>query len=182
MNYKRLKIMMTLIGFISLLVAAILDMLVMLGMDVQAMQASDYSNRKYNNWLRESGELSSLKRILVLAVLIGTCTTMAQMSWIVVMILAVILIVQGIMLLRSWLGNKTLVFDRRAACLYFTAIIITLVILMATGYLGKGSGKVDAAHATAIMAVMILAVTPLLTMLTNWLLKPFRSRDKRDNP
>lgn len=172
---------MTLIGYISLLVAAILDMLVMLGMDVQAMQASDYSNHKYNNWLRESGELSSLKRLLVLVVLIGTCTTMAQMSWIVVMILAVILISQSIMLLRSWRGNKILVFDSRAACLYFTAIIIAVVILIATGYLGKRSGKVDAAHAAAIMAVMILAVTPLLTMLSNWLLKPFRSRNKRDN-
>lgn len=171
---------MTFIGYISLLVAALLDMLVMLGMDVQAMQASAYSNRKYNNWLRESGELSSFKRILVLAVLIGTCTTMAQMSWIVVMILAAALIVQGIVLMRSWLSTKTLVFDSRAAALYFTAIIITLVVLVATGYLGNRSGKADAAHAVAIMAVMILAITPLLTMLANWLLKPF-SKHNSDN-
>ncbi|MBR7011557.1 MAG: hypothetical protein IKI10_01550 [Muribaculaceae bacterium] len=172
--------MMTLIGYITLLVAAMLDMLVMLGMDMQAMQASGYSNRKYNNWLRESGELSSFKRVLVLAVLIGTCTTMAQMSWMVVVILAAVLLVQGIVLLRSWLGNKTLAFDRRAAGRYFTAIFITLIILAATGYLGYRSGSVDAAHAVAIMAVMILAITPLLTMLTNWLLKPFGKLSNSD--
>ena len=175
---------MTLIGYISLLVAALLDMLVMLGVDLQAMQANSYSNRKYNNWLRESGELSSPKRLLVLVVLIGTCTSMAQMSWIVMMILAGILFVQGIVLAGSWRGKKTLVFNGRAGRFYLTATIITLAVLMTTGYLGNRSSKVDAAHAVAIMAVMLLAITPLLTMLTNWLLKPLEKHNgdnKGDN-
>ena len=162
---------MTTIAYITLLIAALFDLSVVLGRDLTAHQENEFSNRRYNAWLRKSGELSSLRRILVLAVLIGTCTTMAQMSWIVIMILAAVLLAQGIYLLSNnhW---KLFGWNSRMARMFFTAIILTLAAVGITGYLGSFTGNEDATRSAAIVAVIILAITPLLTMLTAWLLTP----------
>lgn len=161
---------MTTIAYITLLVAALFDLCVVLGRDITEHQHNEFSNKRYNAWLRKSGELSSPRRLLVLAVLIATCTTMAQLSWIVVMILAAVLAAQGIVLLSH---SKFKLFDwnKKTALMFFTAIILTLIAAVAAGYMGNLTNTEDASRAAAIVAVMILAITPLLTMLTAWLLR-----------
>ena len=162
---------MTTIAYITLLVAALFDLCVMLGRDLTDHQQNEFSNRRYNEWLRQSSELSSPRRILVLAVLIATCTTMAQMSWIVIMILAAVLLAQGIYLLssRQW---KLFGLSPRIGRMFFTAIILTLIAVGAASYLGNFTGAEDASRSAAIAAIIVLAITPLLTMLTAWLLSP----------
>ena len=173
--------MMNLIANITLLVAALLDMIVLLGGDIADHRNNGHSNSKYNRWLNKSGEIMSLKRLLLLAVFICTFTTMALQSWIVVMILAATLLIQGIYLLwrRQW---KLLDDGKNARQMLFTAIFIVLCAIFGVGQSALRSSvgtTLFASRVTSMAAVMIVPITWLLTMLTAWVL---RIRPDSDTP
>ena len=173
--------MMNLIANITLLVAALLDMIVLLGGDIADHRNNGHSNSKYYRWLDKSGELMSLKRVLLLAVFVGTFTTMALQSWIVVMILAATLLIQGIYLLwrRQW---KLLDDGKNARQMLFTAIFIVLCAIFGVGQSALRSSvgtTLFASSVTSMTAVMIVPITWLLTMLSAWML---RIRPDSDNP
>lgn len=172
---------MNLIANITLLVAALLDMIVLLGGDIADHRNNGQSNSKYYRWINKSGELMSLKRLLLLAVFICTFTTMALQSWIVVMILAATLLIQGIYLLRQrqW---KLLDDGKNASRMLFTAMFIVLCAIFGIGQSALRSSvgtTLFASRITSMFAVMILPITWLLTMLTSWVL---RIRPESDNP
>lgn len=172
---------MNLIANITLLVAALLDMIVLLGGDIADHRNNGHSNSKYYRWLNKSGEIMSLKRLLLLAVFVCTFTTMALQSWIVVMILAATLLIQGIYLLwrRQW---KLLDDGKNARQMLFTAIFIVLCAIFGVGQSALRSSvgtTLFASRVTSMAAVMIAPVTWLLTMLTAWVL---RIRPDSDNP
>lgn len=173
--------MMNLIANITLLVAALLDMIVLLGGDIADHRNNGHSNSKYYRWLNKSGEIMSLKRLLLLAVFVCTFTTMALQSWIVVMILAATLLIQGIYLLwrRQW---KLLDDGKNARQMLFTAIFIVLCAIFGVGQSALRSSvgtTLFASRVTSMAAVMIVPVTWLLTMLTAWVL---RIRPDSDTP
>jgi len=173
--------MMNLIANITLLVAALLDMIVLLGGDIADHRNNGHSNSKYYRWLNKSGELMSLKRLLPLAVFVGTFTTMALQSWIVVMILAAALLIQGISLLwrRQW---KLLDDGKNARQMLFTAIVIVLCAIFGVGQSALRSSvgtTLFASRVTSMAAVMIVPITWLLSMFTAWVL---RIRPDSDNP
>ena len=172
---------MNLIANITLLVAALLDMIVLLGGDIADHRNNGHSNSKYYRWLNKSGEIMSLKRLLLLAVFVGTFTTMALQSWIVVMILAATLLIQGIYLLwrRQW---KLLDDGKNARKMLFTAIFIVLCAIFGVGQSALRSSvgtTLFASRVTSMAAVMIVPITWLLTMLTAWVL---RIRPDSDTP
>ena len=173
--------MMNLIANIILLVAALLDMVVLLGGDIADHRNNGHSNSKYYRWLNKSGEIMSLKRLLLLAVFVCTFTTMALQSWIVVMILAATLLIQGIYLLwqRQW---KLLDDGKNARQMLFTAIFIVLCAIFGVGQSALRSSvgtTLFASRVTSMAAVMIVPITWLLTMLTAWVL---RIRPDSDTP
>lgn len=173
--------MMNLIANITLLVAALLDMIVLLGGDIADHRNNGHSNSKYYRWLNKSGEIMSLKRLLLLAVFVCTFTTMALQSWIVVMILAATLLIQGIYLLwrRQW---KLLDDGKNARQMLFTAIFIVLCAIFGVGQsaLRSSVGTIlFASRVTSMAAVMIVPITWLLTMLTALVL---RIRPDSDTP
>lgn len=173
--------MMNLIANITLLVAALLDMIVLLGGDIADHRNNGHSNSKYYRWLNKSGEIMSLKRLLLLAVFVCTFTTMALQSWIVVMILAATLLIQGIYLLwrRQW---KLLDDGKNARQMLFTAIFIVLCAIFGVGQSALRSSvgtTLFASRVTSMAAVMIVPVTWLLTMLTVLVL---RIRPDSDTP
>lgn len=173
--------MMNLIANITLLVAALLDMIVLLGGDIADHRNNGHSNSKYYRWLNKSGEIMSLKRLLLLAVFVCTFTTMALQSWIVVMILAATLLFQGIYLLwrRQW---KLLDDGKNARQMLFTAIFIVLCAIFGVGQSALRSSvgtTLFASRVTSMAAVMIVPITWLLTMLTAWVL---RIRPDSDTP
>ncbi len=172
--------MMTIIANLTLLAAALFALCAMLRWDSLMQQLNGFSNHRYNTWLRQSGELTSIKRLTVLAVLIACFTTMAQTSWIVVMILAAVLIGQGIALFMAK-HEKPVKHDKRVTILLLSALVIALIAAGAAGYAGSLQSKVIASQSAAITAVMILAVSPLLIMLTSWLLHPILKHGN-DNP
>ena len=172
---------MNLIANITLLVAALLDMIVLLGGDIADHRNNGHSNSKYYRWLNKSGEIMSLKRLLLLAVFVCTFTTMALQSWIVVMILAATLLIQGIYLLwrRQW---KLLDDGKNARQMLFTAIFIVLCAIFGVGQSALRSSvgtTVFASRVTSMAAVMIVPITWLLTMLTALVL---RIRPDSDTP
>ena len=172
---------MNLIANITLLVAALLDMIVLLGGDIADHRNNGHSNSNYYRWLNKSGEIMSLKRLLLLAVFVCTFTTMALQSWIVVMILAATLLIQGIYLLwrRQW---KLLDDGKNARQMLFTAIFIVLCAIFGVGQSALRSSvgtTLFASRVTSMAAVMIAPVTWLLTMLTAWVL---RIRPDSDTP
>lgn len=165
--------MMNLIANITLLVAALLDMMVLLGGDIADHRNNGHNNTKYYRWLNKSGEIMSLKRLLLLAVFVGTFTTMALESWMVVMILAATLLIQGIYLLwqRQW---KLLDDEKNAKQMLFTAIFIVLCAIFGVGQGALRSSvgtTLFASRVTSMAAVMIAPITWLLTMLTAWALR-----------
>lgn len=173
--------MMNLIANITLLVAALLDMIVLLGGDIADHRNNGHRNSKYYRWLNKSGEIMSLKRLLLLAVFVGTFTTMALQSWIVVMILAATLLIQGIYLLwrRQW---KLLDDGKNARKMLFTAIFIVLCAIFGVGQSALRSSvgsTLFASRVTSMAAVMIVPITWLLTMLAAWAL---RIRPDSDTP
>lgn len=173
--------MMNLIANITLLVAALLDMIVLLGGDIADHRNNGHSNTKYYRWLNKSGEIMSLKRLLLLAVFVCTFTTMALQSWIVVMILAATLLIQGIYLLwrRQW---KLLDDGKNARQMLFTAIFIVLCAIFGVGQSALRSSvgtTLFASRVTSMAAVMIVPITWLLTMLTALVL---RIRPDSDTP
>ena len=172
---------MNLIANITLLVAALLDMIVLLGGDIADHRNNGHSNSKYYRWLNKSGEIMSLKRLLLRAVFVCAFTTMALQSWIVVMILAATLLIQGIYLLwrRQW---KLLDDGKNARQMLFTAIFIVLCAIFGVGQSAFRSSvgtTLFASRVTSMAAVMIVPITWLLTMLTVWVL---RIRPDSDTP
>ena len=163
---------MTIIANLTLLAAALFALFAMLRWDTLMQQLNGFSNHRYNTWLRQSGELSSIKRLTVLAVLIACFTTMAQTSWIVVMILAAVLVGQGIALFMAKHDKPVKRGDKRVTILLLSALVIAVIAVGAAGYAGSLQSKVIASQSAAITAVMILAVSPLLIMLASWLLHP----------
>lgn len=169
---------MTTIAHISLLAAALLDLCAMLRLETAALQRNAFSNSRFYTWLRESGELISPKRLLVFAVLIACCTTMARTSWMVVMLLAIVLAVQGIVLAF----HKGAADDEKASKRSWIAGIIAFVLaVLGTGgaaWLGNLSSEVEGLKAASIAAVILLAISPLLAMLANSLLGRYKNRDQ----
>lgn len=159
------------LSYIVLMIAALFDLCAMLRFDLTVLQNSEYSNKKYRNWLTDSDSLSSVKRLLPIAVLFGACTTMARISWIVVMLLAAVVIVQGVMMLRHKPAFR-LTFDLRAARIYFTALGIAVIATAAGAYSGRLALAAGTAEGGALAAMLALSALPGIVMLANWLLKP----------
>lgn len=161
---------MNLIANITLLVAALLDMIVLLGGDITDHRKNGHSNSKYYGWLNKNSELLSPKRLLLLAVFMGTFTTMALESWMVVMILAAVLLAQAIYLLsrRQW---KLLDNGKNARRMLATATIIALIIIGVVAYFGSKTSTLFASRVTSMAAVMINPITWLFTMLAAWVLR-----------
>ena len=163
--------MMNLIANIVMTVSALFCLVVFLGGDITKHREMGHSNAKYSQWLRESGEFLSPKRLLLLVVFFGNFTTMAQVSWIVVMILAVALLILGIARLkrRQW---KLMERDQRTNRML--SIVLLLVMLVGIFMIASAYEQTNAlfvSHIMAIWALMLLVVTPFLTMLVAWMLK-----------
>ena len=164
--------MMNSFSNISLLVAALLALIAMLRCDLQMMQQVGYSNSRYNAWLKQTGELTSLKRILVLAVLVGTFTSMAVGSWMVIMALTGVLAILAFAMLFRRL-ERPLILSGRAVRLYVVTLLLGLLIVAAVFVIGDRIGLSDLPRNAATVAIILLAFSPLLMIVANWILHPF---------
>lgn len=163
--------MMNLIANIVMTVSALFCLSVFLGGDITKHREMGHSNAKYSQWLRKSGELLSPKRLLLLAVFLGNLTTMAEESWIVVMILAAALLIMGIVQLK---GRQWKLMERDKRTDRMLSIVLWLVMLVGIFMISSAYEQTNALFASHVMtmwALMPLVVTPFLTMLVSWMLK-----------
>lgn len=172
---------MLIIANISLLVVALFDLCMMLRYDSQVLHQCEYKNSAYWQRLNDASEFTSLKRLLALAVLIGACTTMARMSWMVVAILAIVLLAQAIVLMRKPRVVKQGKSNKRRARLFIAATVLALVIVAIVGYVGSLKGELLAAQSAATTALLVLVVSPVLVVLSNWLMGPIERNANKGN-
>ncbi|MBR5725225.1 MAG: hypothetical protein IKX56_00660 [Muribaculaceae bacterium] len=163
---------MELIAQTSLLAAAALDLIAMLRHDELTLQSCAHSNSDYNRLLKKNSEISSVKRLLPFAVTIGACTTMAQMSWIVVFILAAVILAQALYLL--WPNREgTHKMGKRSWGVYCLALALAIILPALLGYFVPGS-LIEGVR-TAVWTILLeIIISPALVMLANWL--PPRSK------
>ena len=159
---------MTLISYIILLAAGLLDLVAMLRHDVLTLQQCGFNSQNYNKLMKENGEVYSTKRLLPLAVLIGACTTMAQMSWIVVLILAAVILAQALYLLWPK-REKPARMDKRSWSVYGITLALAIIIPALVSHFIPGD-QTKSFSAAAFTVLMEVLCSPLLVMLVNWLL------------
>ena len=168
---------MTLIAHIALAIAALLAMLAMLRRDTTMLQRNHFSNSRFNDDLRESGDLTTPSRLLTLAVLIGSITTMAQESWMVVVILAAALAAMGIyMLIKKGADPKP--FIGRAIEVFAISLTLSVIATVAAAIYSSSKSPTESAHGAALMMLLCALISPLLIMFSNWLLGLFKKNDE----
>lgn len=172
---------MLIIANISLLVVALFDLCMMLRYDSQVLHQCEYKNSAYWQRLNDASEFTSLKRLLALAVLIGACTTMARMSWMVVAILAIVLLAQAIVLMRKPRVVNQDKSNKRRARLFIATVVLALVIVAIVGYVGSLQSELIAAQSAATTAVLVLVASPVLVALSNWLMCPIERNSNKGN-
>lgn len=155
---------MTTIANIILLLAALMNLYAILRHDLMAMRNNDYYNKHYRSWLSESGDLYSAKRLIVLAALIGSFTSMALSSWMVIIALAVVLAVAT--LLKRQAG-WTSTFTGRTASMFITAIILAILVIALGTWAASRDEHSDPSMIAATLTLMLAALSPVLVMLVN---------------
>ena len=170
---------MTIIANIVLVAVTVLDLCIMLCLDSKMLRQSDFKSSRFYKQLIESDEFTSPKRLLAFAVLIGTCSTMARMSWIVVLILAAVILAQAIILGHKIIKDEQNKSDKRSKRLYFAAIVISLLLIGLAAYFGNRNSMVEASQAAALAALLLLSASPLVIMLVNWLLHPLKHHNDK---
>ena len=171
----------TLIAYSCLLVAALLDLLSMLRLDSAALQQHGFKNKRFYNWLRSNEQLTSPRRLVVLAVLVACCTSMARTSWMVIVLLAAVLAIQAIALMFSKSSSETEKANPRSWWIVIIACLLSLATAGVLGYLGWQGCIDSAAQAAAITAVILLALSPLVAMAANGLLGPKKEGSPHDS-
>lgn len=162
---------MNLIAYLTLIAAGLLDLLAMLRLDAAMMQTCDFDNRQYNKQLKDNDEFTSPKRLLAIAVLIGALTTMSQMSWIVVLILAAVILAQSLILWTSSC-RKQPASTKRTQRLQAIAIALAMILIGAVtaGLYLSGFNSIEICRSAAMLELAILTFSPMLTIAANQLL------------
>lgn len=155
---------MTLISDLTLLAASLLDLVATLRHDMLALQQCGFNSQSYNKLLKENGEIYSAKWLLPFVVSMGALTTMAQRSWIVVLILAAVLLAHALYLLWPK-REKPARMSKRAKRLFSIALALAIIIPALVSYISLN--KIP--NATSIILLEILC-SPVLVMLVNRLL------------
>lgn len=167
----------TLLAHLSLGSAALLALIGMLRKDTILLQLNHFSNSRFYTHLQEKGELSSVPRLAAIAVLAGSITTMAKESWMVVIILAAVLAILGIYLLTKKRPDASH-FNGRATGVYAISFILSIIATAAAGYFSTSQDLINSAYDRALALQLCAVISPLLVMLSNWLLGLFMKNEE----
>lgn len=87
----------------------------------------------------------------------------------IALLVAALLLAQGIVLLssRQW---KLMASNKRMVLMLAVAMTLSLIVIGITAHLGNKVSALFASRITSMVAVMLLPITPLLTMLVAWMI------------
>lgn len=162
----------SLIVNIAFLVAIALVLSMMLRWDLQMLQQHSFSTADYYDWLRSTDETCSTKRIVMLAVLIGSTTTYAKESWLVMALLATVTLA-----LATFLLKQPLHFSKRMAINSFTTLLIACIF---TTIVAIMSETPELKMLNSVYSVLFFATfSYVFSLIANWLVSLFTKKDAK---
>ena len=166
----------SLIVNIAFLVAIALVLSMMLRWDLQMLQQHSFSTADYYDWLRSTDETCSTKRIVMLAVLIGSTTTYAKESWLVMALLATVTLVLATFLLKQQ-RKQPLHFSKRMAINSFTTLLIACIF---TTIVAIMSETPELKMLNSVYSVLFFATfSYVFSLIANWLVGLFIKKDAK---
>ena len=166
----------SLIVNIAFLVAIALVLSMMLRWDLQMLQQHSFSTADYYDWLRSTDETCSTKRIVMLAVLIGSTTTYAKESWLVMALLATVTLALATCLLKQQ-RKQPLHFSKRMAINSFTTLLIACIF---TTIVAIMSETPELKMLNSVYSVLFFATfSYVFSLIANWLVSLFTKKDAK---
>lgn len=166
----------SLIVNIAFLVAIALVLSMMLRCDLQMLQQHSFSTADYYDWLRSTDETCSTKRIVMLAVLIGSTTTYAKESWLVMALLATVTLALATFLLKQQ-RKQPLRFSKRMAINSFTTLLIASIF---TTIVAIMSETPELKMLNSVYSVLFFATfSYVFSLIANWLVSLFTKKDAK---
>lgn len=166
----------SLIVNIAFLVAIALVLSMMLRWDLQMLQQHSFSTADYYDWLRSTDETCSTKRIVMLAVLIGSTTTYAKESWLVMALLATVTLALATFLLKQQ-RKQSLHFSKRMAINSFTTLLIACIF---TTIVAIMSETPELKMLNSVYSVLFFATfSYVFSLIANWLVSLFMKKDAK---
>lgn len=166
----------SLIVNITFLVAIALVLSMMLRWDLQMLQQHSFSTADYYDWLRSTDETCSTKRIVMLAVLIGSTTTYAKESWLVMALLATVTLALATFLLKQQ-RKQPLHFSKRMAINSFTTLLIACIF---TTIVAIMSETPELKMLNSVYSVLFFATfSYVFSLIANWLVGLFIKKDAK---
>lgn len=153
---------------ILLAVSAMIYMVFVVKRDLQMLQQNSYRNERYKKWLDMNGEYTTTSRMVCMVIGLLLMTSFAQFEWfgVVKLIVAIALIGMTVSLAKKKYKHS-LVFTKRVwrLCVSELALIAVVSVLFSAGSL----------NGIAFAFVAFSAFSYVVTMFTNWILKPVES-------
>lgn len=166
----------SLIVNITFLVAIALVLSMMLRWDLQMLQQHSFSTPDYYDWLRSTDETCSTKRIVMLAVLIGSTTTYAKESWLVMALLATVTLALATFLFKQQ-RKQPLHFSKRMAINSFTTLLIACIF---TTIVAIMSETPELKMLNSVYSVLFFATfSYVFSLIANWLVGLFTKKDAK---
>lgn len=175
-NHSKKDMEISLIVNIAFLVAIALVLSMMLRWDLQMLQQHSFSTADFYDWLRSTDETCSTKRIVMLAVLIGSTTTYAKESWLVMALLATVTLALATFLLKQQ-RKQSLHFSKRMATNSFTTLLIACIF---TTIVAIMSETPELKMLNSVYSVLFFATfSYVFSLIANWLVGLFIKKDAK---
>lgn len=152
---------------IILLVLSVVNIALEFKWNLQMLQQNSYRNERYTRWLNNSGDTTSINRLLTVVVIFAMLYLRDAM-WLGVY--PAILVI-GIQVYKLAVARykKPLVFTNRAKRIYGVMLSIAAVVIAITAV------ACDSWYAVAIAAMALYALSHVVLLASNTLLKPVES-------
>lgn len=156
--------MATSITLVILILVSATYWAVALKYELQMLQQNSYRNNRYWNWLRNSGTLSSPRRLTLYFLLLMYCSRFTPA--IVNIVIAVVLILFFVKELRTHY-KKPLVFTKRATRLYVAACAVVVLLTIVCTLISSFKW-----HTVGLVLMGCIALPWGILMIANLLMQP----------
>lgn len=159
---------MTLVINIILVVTALVYLVLVVKRDLQMLQQNSYRNERYKKWLNVNSEYTTIPRMLCMVMGLLLMTSFAEFGWfnVVKLLIALALCGMSVSLVRKKYKHS-LVFTKRVWRLFVTELVLMTIIALLFSCCEL--------QALAFVVVAFAAFSYVITIVTNWLLKPVES-------
>lgn len=153
---------------IILIVSAIVYLGLVVKRDIQMLQQNSYRNERYKKWLSMNNEYTTTSRMLCMIMGLLLVSTFVNFDWfnVIKLIYIIVLIVMSVKLIKKKYKHS-LVFTKRVWRLFVTELVLMIVIALLFSCCEL--------RALAFVVVAFAAFSYVITIVTNWLLKPVES-------